>query len=149
MTYPLKVPKNTKTESWNRLISGRRRSITSHQCSRLLTTSLPHCIATSKGRRAVPQWLEPAVEGLIAPSHVVGAKRLHDFQGNLITMNTLTLAGSPSAGTGKLSLPSFGTFTMRKMKAGKALNPRTGEPIKVKARKTVRFKVSPKLNQAV
>jgi DNA-binding protein HU-beta len=51
--------------------------------------------------------------------------------------------------TGKFTLPSFGTFTVRKMKAGKALNPRTGEPIKVKARKTVRFKASPKLKQAV
>jgi DNA-binding protein HU-beta len=40
-------------------------------------------------------------------------------------------------------------FTVRKMKAGKALNPRTGESIKVKARKTVRFKASPSLKQAV
>jgi DNA-binding protein HU-beta len=51
--------------------------------------------------------------------------------------------------TGKFTLPSFGTFTVRKMKAGKALNPRTGESIKLKARKTVRFKASPKLKQAV
>ena len=51
--------------------------------------------------------------------------------------------------SGKFTLPSFGTFTVRKMKAGKALNPRTGEPIKVKARKTVRFKASPNLKQAV
>jgi DNA-binding protein HU-beta len=49
--------------------------------------------------------------------------------------------------TGKFTLPSFGTFTVRKMKAGKALNPRTGERIKVKARETVRFKASPKLKQ--
>jgi DNA-binding protein HU-beta len=35
------------------------------------------------------------------------------------------------------------------MKAGNALTPRTGEAIKVKARKTVRFKASPKLKQAV
>ena len=49
----------------------------------------------------------------------------------------------------KSEMPSFGTFTVRKMKAGKALNPRTGEPIKVKARKTVRFKASPNLKQAV
>jgi DNA-binding protein HU-beta len=51
--------------------------------------------------------------------------------------------------SGKFTLPSFGTFTVRKMKAGNALNPRTGEAIKVKARKTVRFKASPKLKQAV
>ena len=35
--------------------------------------------------------------------------------------------------TGKFTLPSFGTFTVRKTKARKALNPRTGESIKVKA----------------
>jgi DNA-binding protein HU-beta len=50
--------------------------------------------------------------------------------------------------SGRVTLPSFGTFTVRKMKAGKAL-PRTGERIKLKARKTVRFKASPELKQGV
>ena len=40
--------------------------------------------------------------------------------------------------TGKFTLPSFGTFSVRKTKARKGLNPRTGEAIKVKAGKTVR-----------
>ncbi|WP_141260864.1 HU family DNA-binding protein [Komagataeibacter diospyri] len=43
---------------------------------------------------------------------------------------------------GGFTLPSFGTFTAHKTKARKALNPRTGEPVKVKAGKTVRFKAS-------
>ena len=47
------------------------------------------------------------------------------------------------------TLPSFGTFYVRKTKARKALNPRTGEPIKVKAGKTVRFKASPVLKRLV
>jgi DNA-binding protein HU-beta len=51
--------------------------------------------------------------------------------------------------TGKFTLSSFGTFTVRKIKAGKALDQRTGEAIRVKARKTVRFKASPNLKQAV
>lgn len=51
--------------------------------------------------------------------------------------------------TGKFTLPSFGTFTVRKTKARKALNPRTGEPIRVKAAKTVRFKASPILKRSV
>lgn len=51
--------------------------------------------------------------------------------------------------TGKFTLPSFGTFSVRKTKARKALNPRTGEAIKVKAGKTVRFKASPTLKKAV
>jgi DNA-binding protein HU-beta len=46
-------------------------------------------------------------------------------------------------------LPSFGTFIVRKTKARKGLNPRTGEPIKVKAGKTVRFKASPTLKKTV
>ncbi len=50
---------------------------------------------------------------------------------------------------GGFTLPSFGTFIVRKTKARKALNPRTGEPVKVKAGKTVRFKASPNLKKAV
>lgn len=50
---------------------------------------------------------------------------------------------------GKFTLPSFGTFTVRKTKARKGVNPRTGEEIKVKAGKTVRFKASPTLKKKV
>lgn len=50
---------------------------------------------------------------------------------------------------GGFTLPSFGTFTVKKTKARKAMNPRTGEPVKVKAGRTVRFKASPNLKQAV
>jgi DNA-binding protein HU-beta len=50
---------------------------------------------------------------------------------------------------GKFTLPSFGTFTVRKTKARKGVNPRTGEEIKVKAGKTVRFKASPSLKKLV
>lgn len=51
--------------------------------------------------------------------------------------------------SGKFTLPSFGTFIVRKTKARKALNPRTGESIRVKAGKTVRFKASPVLKKSV
>jgi DNA-binding protein HU-beta len=47
------------------------------------------------------------------------------------------------------TLPSFGRFTVSKTKARKALNPRTGESIRVKAGKTVRFKASPVLKKSV
>ena len=50
---------------------------------------------------------------------------------------------------GKFTLPSFGTFTVRKTKARKGVNPKTGEAIKVKAGKTVRFKSSPSLKKMV
>ena len=51
--------------------------------------------------------------------------------------------------TGKFTLPSFGTFTVHKTKARKGVNPRTGEVIKIKAGKTVRFKASPTLKTSV
>jgi DNA-binding protein HU-beta len=51
--------------------------------------------------------------------------------------------------TGGFTLPSFGTFTVKKTKARKGVNPRTGEPVKIKARKTVRFKASPNLKAEV
>jgi len=51
--------------------------------------------------------------------------------------------------SGRFTLPSFGTFIVRKTKARKGLNPRTGEAIKVKAGKTVRFKASPTLKKTV
>jgi len=50
---------------------------------------------------------------------------------------------------GKFTLPSFGTFTVKKLKARKGRNPRTGEEVKVKAGKTVRFKASPTLKTMV
>ena len=50
---------------------------------------------------------------------------------------------------GGFTLPSFGTFRVTKTKARKALNPRTGEPVKVRAGKTVRFKAAPNLKKAV
>lgn len=51
--------------------------------------------------------------------------------------------------TGKFTLPGFGTFMVRKTKARTGLNPRTGEKIKVKAGKTVRFKASKTLKSAM
>ncbi|HEY0424854.1 MAG TPA: HU family DNA-binding protein [Rhodopila sp.] len=51
--------------------------------------------------------------------------------------------------TGKFTLPSFGTFTVHRTKARKALNPQTGASIRVRAGKTVRFKASPILKRAV
>jgi DNA-binding protein HU-beta len=47
------------------------------------------------------------------------------------------------------TLPSFGTFRVVKTKARKGLNPCTGEPVKVKGGKTVRFKASPGLKKIV
>jgi len=50
---------------------------------------------------------------------------------------------------GRFKLPGFGTFTVAKTMAHIGMNPRTGEKIKVKAGKTVRFKASPGLRRTI
>ena len=45
----------------------------------------------------------------------------------------------------RFSYPGFGTFSVRQRKQRMGRNPRTGEPIKIKASKTVGFKPAPKL----
>lgn len=50
---------------------------------------------------------------------------------------------------GGFTLPGFGTFKVVKTKARKGMNPKTQEPVRVKAGKTVRFKASPVLRKAV
>ncbi len=50
---------------------------------------------------------------------------------------------------GGFTLFGFGTRTVHKTRARKGANPRTGEAIKVKAGRTVRFKASPVLKASV
>ena len=50
---------------------------------------------------------------------------------------------------GKVTLVGFGTFTKVRRKARKGRNPSTGEPIKIKASNTVKFKAGKKLREAV
>ena len=50
---------------------------------------------------------------------------------------------------GKFTLVGFGTFQKVRRKARKGRNPQTGEAIKIKASKTVKFKVGKKLKDAV
>ena len=49
----------------------------------------------------------------------------------------------------RFSYPVFGTFTVRNRKARKGRNPQTGEEIKIKASKTVRFKPAPTLKSSL
>ena len=48
-----------------------------------------------------------------------------------------------------ISLVGFGTFKISKRAARNGRNPKTGEPLKIKASKTVSFKVGKKLKDAV
>ena len=47
----------------------------------------------------------------------------------------------------RFSYPGFGTFTVKHRAARDGRNPRTNEPIRIKATKTVSFKAAPKLKE--
>ncbi len=49
---------------------------------------------------------------------------------------------------GKYTIGTFGTFAVSKRSARKGRNPRTGEEIKIKASKSLRFRPSSHLKQA-
>ena len=49
--------------------------------------------------------------------------------------------------TGKFVLTSFGTFTVKRTKPRLAMNPKTGERIRVNAKNRISFKASPKLKK--
>jgi DNA-binding protein HU-beta len=51
--------------------------------------------------------------------------------------------------SGSFNVPGFGTFRLVETKARKGLNPRTGEAVAIKAGKTVRFKASGTLKEAM
>jgi len=50
--------------------------------------------------------------------------------------------------TGKFSIGTFGTFAVSKRKARMGRNPQTGEAIKIKASKALRFKPAAQLKKA-
>ena len=50
---------------------------------------------------------------------------------------------------GSITLTGFGTFSVAKLKARTGRNPRTGEKIKIPARKTPKFKPGKALKEAV
>jgi len=49
---------------------------------------------------------------------------------------------------GKYTIGTFGTFAVSKRKARMGRNPRTGEEIKIKASKTLRFRPAAQLKEA-
>ncbi len=59
-----------------------------------------------------------------------------------------TLAATLKGGD-KLSLIGFGTFSINERPARTGRNPRTGEPIQIKAKKVVKFKAGKGLEESV
>ncbi len=50
---------------------------------------------------------------------------------------------------GRLALAGFGSFSVNKRKARTGRNPRTGETIKIKAKKVVKFKAGKGLSDSI
>lgn len=63
---------------------------------------------------------------------------------SLIEAVTKTLKGG-----GKVTLVGFGTFSVSKRSARNGRNPKTGETIKIKARKVARFKAGKELAETL
>ncbi|WP_194726370.1 HU family DNA-binding protein [Noviherbaspirillum malthae] len=57
--------------------------------------------------------------------------------------------GSSLKKEGRFAFPELGTFTVGQRAARTGRNPATGETIKIKASKTVRFKAAPALKELV
>ena len=74
-------------------------------------------------------------------SKVAAAAALNSFMGNVTT--------ALKKKDGKVTLVGFGTFSKIRRKARKGRNPQTGEPIKIKASKAVKFSPGKKLKDAV
>ena len=70
-------------------------------------------------------------------------------QANLITGDMFdTIAGEIRRGN-KVRVPGFGIFLVAKRAARMGRNPATGEPIKIKASKKVRFRVAKELKESI
>lgn len=80
----------------------------------------------------------------IATSHDLTKTKAKDIVEQLF--NTV---GATLKKQGRFSFPGLGTFTVSTRAARKGRNPKTGEPIKIKASNNVRFKASPALKTLV
>ncbi len=50
---------------------------------------------------------------------------------------------------GKFACPGFGAFVLKKRKARRGRNPKTGESLMIAARQTVTFRPAPRLKQSL
>nr|WP_282572014.1 HU family DNA-binding protein [Roseomonas acroporae] len=79
---------------------------------------------------------------------IVQSSDLTGVAANRLATDLIAAIKAEITGTGRFSLPDFGSFTVRETPKRTALNPRTGEKVPVKAGATVRFKASPALKEA-
>jgi DNA-binding protein HU-beta len=70
-------------------------------------------------------------------------------EANAVVGTIMTTIAKELKKTQKFTLTGFGTFAVSKRGARKGRNPKTGEPIKIKASKGVRFKAGATLKASV
>jgi DNA-binding protein HU-beta len=110
---------------------------------------LPFIIVNHAGPRDGPDRKEPLMSKAFIASVIQESTSCTGVAANVAAGALIDAIVKELKKEGGFTLPSFGTFSVKKTKARKAMNPRTGEPVKVKAGKTVRFKASPNLKKAV
>lgn len=80
---------------------------------------------------------------LIEKLHVAAPADLNKKQTGELVNAMFDVLGTAIKKDGRFSYPGFGTFTVKKRKARKGRNPRTGAAITIKASKTITFKPAP------
>jgi DNA-binding protein HU-beta len=79
---------------------------------------------------------------------IVKSTEMPAVAANRLASDLIAAIKAEIIGTGRFTLPEFGSFTVRETPKRTAMNPRTGEKVPVKAGATVRFKASPSLKDA-
>lgn len=80
---------------------------------------------------------------------IAGEHSLTKVKAREVVEQVFGLVGAGLKKEGRFSFPELGTFTVSQRAARKGRNPATGEEIKIKASKTVRFKAAPALKEQV
>ncbi|MEN0076378.1 HU family DNA-binding protein [Roseicella sp. DB1501] len=79
---------------------------------------------------------------------IVQSTEMPAVAANRLATDIIEAIKTEITGTGRFTLPDFGSFVVRETPKRTAMNPRTGEKVPVKAGATVRFKASPSLKEA-
>ena len=82
-------------------------------------------------------------------NQIAGDYDLSKVKAKQIVEQVFDVIGNDLKKEGRFAFPNLGTFTVTERAARKGRNPATGEAIKIKASKTVRFKAAPALKEKV
>jgi DNA-binding protein HU-beta len=80
---------------------------------------------------------------------IAGKHELTKVKAKEVVEQVFGMVGTDLKKEGRFSFPDLGTFTVAERAARKGRNPATGEPMKIKASKSVRFRPAPALKEMV